>query len=58
MNSKFLTVLFTTSVQSFGMWGGEENRTFMDTADVFVFKVVFGCLFHHILYIMGKENTT
>ena len=58
MNSKFLAVLFTSSVQSFGMWGGEEDRTFMDAADVFVFEVVFGCLFHHILNIMGKEYTT
>ena len=58
MNSKFLAVLFTASVQSFGVWGGEKDRTFMDAADVFVFEMVLWCLFHHILNIMGKENTT
>ena len=42
MNSKFLAVLFTASVQSFGVGSGEEDRTFMDAADVFVFEVVFG----------------
>lgn len=59
MDSDFFLIFLAATIEFFGVGGGEEDGTFMDAGDVFLFEMVVRCFFHHncnSLIMIGGET--